>query len=619
MPRLICGIAVGRYLGGEFMAYRERGFAAAARAVKERLNIVDVVGRYVRLRPAGGGRMMAPCPFHQETKPSFSVQAEQGFFYCFGCQASGDIFDFYAKINGVEFKEALEQLAQEAGVRLEQGFNRDPAAEGKRRGREAAFKLHELARAHFRDNLAGAAGKTCRVYMEGRGLDKDMAASFELGWSLEGWNNLSNVLIRAGYSKEQGVEAGLLGKSDRGSGYDFFRSRLMFPIKDTGGRVIAFGGRDISGRDERKYINSPASPIYKKADNLYGLFQARAAISKEKFVFVTEGYMDVLALHQFGYRNACGVLSADLTPEQLRRLSLLCSRLELIFDGDTAGRKAALHGAEMALARGVNCLVISLPQGGPKDIDEFLKQHGREAFEELRSASPDALTYCMRVLNADFSPRESSAWVREFLHKVEQPEFVPRYVSALARGLGLEERLLRQEAGLLVKPEGRRSAQALPRGGGPGAEAALDREFIARAVRYPRFIPVLRDKGLGFVLQSGWGKSLWSKLLGFYADAQDTADFLDKLLSLDEDDKSFCLARRADMPPSDPDKEEAECAELCRKIGSVLRDQALDSQARALSAAQGDAQDALLRALLEKALETREIYATGEKVGHSHE
>jgi len=380
-----------------------------------------VVKRYVDLRRAGN-RWVAPCPFHQETKPSFSVNEEEGFFYCFGCQAAGDLFDFYGRINGLDFRETLEQLAEEAGVALED-LRPDPKASVERDLKKIALRMYEAATKHFQRNLRTEAGAACRAYLERRQLAPVIIDAFELGWSLPEWHGLADTLRRAGFSPKQGVDAGLLAAGDKGNAYDRFRGRLIFPIKSLSGKVIAFGGRIIGDEGAAKYINSTDSPLYKKGDNLYGLFQARREISIKKSVMLTEGYMDVLTLHQFGYENACGVLGTALTQEQVRRLGGFCSELELLFDGDAPGRKAALKACEMALAKGLACKVVLLPE--KEDIDSLLKENGREVFEELRRFSPDGLDFCIRTLSMQ-APREALDWVKGFLAAVEQPELLSR-------------------------------------------------------------------------------------------------------------------------------------------------------------------------------------------------
>ena len=581
------------------------GRGSATREIKARLNILDVVKRYVDLRRAGN-RWVAPCPFHQETKPSFSVNEEEGFFYCFGCQAAGDLFDFYGRINGLDFRETLEQLAEEAGVALDD-VRPDPRAAAERDFKKTALRMYEAAKNHFRRNLEIEAGTSCRGYLERRKFAPAIIESFELGWSLPEWRGLADTLRRAGFSPKQGVDAGLLAAGDKGNAYDRFRGRLIFPLKNLSGQVIAFGGRIIGDEDAAKYINSTDSPLYKKGDNLYGLFQARREISIKKSVILTEGYMDVLALHQFGYTNACGVLGTALTEEQVRRLAGFCSELELIFDGDAPGRKAALKACEMALSKGLSCKVVLLPE--KEDIDSLLKEKGPETFEALRGFAPDGLDFCIRTLSMQ-APREALEWVKSFLAAVEQPELLSRYVSRLSQGLDLDERELR--GGL--KPVGAANFGA---GSGPAfgsglaripVQSAFDREVMKFLVRYPHRMPMLRDAGAVLLLTQGWAITLWEKVAAcaledFHPDSV--------LRRLDDKEREFWgRSRVMEAPPLEYQDEEL--AGVLAMIARHSHEQQAGACMQALrqSGDKGDYDPDLLKALNETLIRQRKIGST---------
>ena len=233
-------------------------------AIKSRISLADMARRYVELRSVGS-RLVAPCPFHQETKPSFSINEEQGTFYCFGCQASGDLFDFYGRLNGLDFKETLQALAEEAGVQL-QTYRPNPQARQERSQKRDMLKMHELAAAHFHANLKASHAKVCRDYIEERGITPELQEKFGLGWSMDSWQDLGDTLRRSGFDLNAAVECGLQSKSASGRTIDRFRNRLMFPIRNLSGQAVAFGGRiipSLAGEDDAKYINSSDSPIYK--------------------------------------------------------------------------------------------------------------------------------------------------------------------------------------------------------------------------------------------------------------------------------------------------------------------------------------------------------------------
>lgn len=523
----------------------------AIRAIKERLNIVDIARRYVDLK-RNGPRWVAPCPFHQETKPSFSINEEQGLFYCFGCHASGDIFDFYGRINGLDFRDTLEQLAAEAGVSLERGPadpKRREQEQRERSGRRQMIRMYELAAAHFAAALDSPEGEECRAYIQKRGLSDEIVQRFGLGWARRDWQSLATALHRAGFDARMAAEAGLLGISERSRrAYDRFRGRLIFPIRSLSNQIIAFGGRIIADEEEAKYINSSDTPLYKKGEHLYGLAQSRRGITTKGQALLTEGYMDVLTLHQYGYDNAVGVLGTALTPEQIKRLSGFTSRVMLLFDGDRAGRKAALRSCEMLLTRGLACSVVLMPDG--EDIDSLLRTQGPEAFEALLAHAPDGLRFCVDVLRA-LAPRETVEWARNFLSQVEVPELVSPYASRLATQLQLSESELRQGAAQRRDTGAPHNGGTPQRPGGRARQNMRDRQIMMYAVRYPERLDDLRDMGADLALQSDIARRLWDKLEEW---GPETAAY-----HLDEREKNFwSFCRGAEAAPRDDGNKELE-------------------------------------------------------------
>jgi len=484
-------------------------------AIKQRMNIVDVVRRYVNLRPASG-RHMGLCPFHQEKTASFSVNEAEGFFYCFGCQAGGDVIDFYQRVNGLEFKDALEQLAAEAGVELDR-FTPDPEYDERQKLKKLCLEMHTAAQEYYRRNLGQATGDASRAYLKRRGMSEDTVKAFGLGASPEDWHGLQNHLKGKGFSPEQGVQAGLLSKNEKGDIYDRFRGRLIFPIQNLSGQVIAFGGRVLTD-GEPKYLNSSDTPIYKKGEHLYGLFQARQAMTRSKRAILTEGYMDVLSLHQFGYTDACGVLGTALTQDQVKRLAGFCSRMDLIFDGDTAGRKAALRSAEMILQYGVACRVVLMPDG--EDVDSLLQDGGRDRLDACFNLAEDGLDYCLRTVQETYAPREIVGWANGFLTGSADNGLRAFYLPRVAKGLGMAETDLRRFRSGQVRLEtpqqgGVTSAlmQKKPRLPAVGKDEGDDRYSLSLVIHYPEYIPELQRRGFSDVLATDFGHGLWKKLV----------------------------------------------------------------------------------------------------------
>lgn len=579
---------------------KQRG-NSPTQAIKARLSLGELAGRYVELRRVGG-RLMAPCPFHQETKPSFSINDEEGFFYCFGCQASGDIFDFYGRMHGLEFRETLEALAEEAGISLEDAPRRDPNAQREQSFKRQCLRMHELAQLHFAANLKKAQSAKCTAYIEERGLTPEVLETFGIGYSLPEWQSLSDALRRGGFSPDLGAQSGLLSKNEAGRIYDRFRGRLMFPIKDLSGRVIAFGGRILEDGDEAKYINSSDSIIYKKGDHLYGLYQARRAISQHARLILTEGYMDVITLHQFGYRHACGVLGTALTPEQVKRISGFSAKVDLLFDGDKPGRKAAMRGCEMLLTRGLKCRVALLPDG--EDIDSFLRSRGKEAFDRLLEAAPDGMDFCISVLNAEYAPTEAMDWTKKFLGQMaHQPELVAFFLSRLARGLGINEADLREG----MAPVTRRAPLIeAPATTAPvtteDAHSRRDHHIVAFAVRYPHHFAKMLEAGVALMLRNPLAAALCEKM-------QQNSPELDVLMPhLNEEERGFCM--RACAGESLPrDKELLELEEILASIQKIVRRELGGASARAAlgrmaGAADPDTEIELLRALQEQLKES---------------
>jgi DNA primase len=487
--------------------------------VKARLSIADVVRRYVDLRPVSG-RWTGPCPFHQETKPSFSVNDDEGFFYCFGCQASGDVIDFYMRINGLEFRDALEQLAQEAGVQLSGAHRHDPQAELRKQRKKIFLDMHTRAARWFAENLSRPAGAEASAYLDRRGISPETRESFTLGASPADWHGLDAFLRSEGFTPEQAVECGLLSKNDNGNIYDRFRERLIFPIQNLSGQVIAFGGRVIN-EGGPKYLNSSDSPIYKKGEHLYGLFQARRSMNRTRRALLTEGYMDVLSLHQFGYQDACGVLGTALTPEQVRRLAGLCTRVDLLFDGDAAGRKAALRSTEMILLAGVKCSVVLLPEG--EDVDSILQTRGREGFERFLENAGDGLRFATSMVQEEFAPKDIMSWATNFLAGFTEPTLLAYYLPRVAQGLGVGEAELRSAVGARPAP---RSASQRQAGGqadaaaqGHGGHRQVEKEdlddrlLLEFPIRYPEYVEDLEGRGFGAALQTTWARNMWAKIV----------------------------------------------------------------------------------------------------------
>lgn len=347
--------------------------------VRDSNDIVDVIGEAVALRPAGTGRFTGLCPFHNETAPSFHVNAERGFFHCFGCKESGDVFGFLMKREGLSFVEALHQLARRAGIPIPETdpkkFSRDERLRGANR---KALDFYQRA-------LRSEAGYPARAYLRKRGLGEDTIAEYGLGFAPDRWDDLTTSLAKSGIDRATLVEAGLARESQRGGHLDFFRNRLIVPIFDSQGRAAGFAGRSLDG-SEPKYINSPDSPIYRKRSVLYGLHRARSTIRRERSAILFEGYFDCLSAWQAGIGGAVAVCGTALTPDHAKLLAAQTRDVVLAFDADAGGRRATLASLPILLEAQLRVRVA--PLSGGRDPDDIIREDGADAFREAIRTAP---------------------------------------------------------------------------------------------------------------------------------------------------------------------------------------------------------------------------------------
>ena len=376
-------------------------------AVRAATDIVDVVGSSLPLTKAGK-RFKCHCPFHTEKTASFMVNPETQMFHCFGCGVGGNVFTFLMRHQGLTFPEAVEHLANQAGISL-------PKREGDERaaGLQRLYAAVEASAAIFEEHLWHEQhGAKARRYLEERGVSVEAARGVRMGYALPRFDDLRNRLGRQ-YSPKELIEAGLLVDRDGGRPYDRFRDRIIFPITGSGGRAVAFGARCLDG-SEPKYLNSPETPVYRKREVLYGLQLARRAIMDEQTTWVVEGYMDVLGLRQAGIEHVVAVSGTALSEAQARLLQRHAHRVVLLFDGDSAGRKAVSRSLPALMAEGLDVRVALLPQG--EDPDSLARSGGRAAVDALVRAGSDVVDFIVSLCQnttLDDSAAERPAGARE--------------------------------------------------------------------------------------------------------------------------------------------------------------------------------------------------------------
>jgi DNA primase len=416
--------------------------------VRARADIVEVVGEFVSLKKAGR-EFKANCPFHEERTPSFHVIPEKGFYTCFGCGKSGDVFSFVMERQGMDFIEAVKHVAGRAGVEVPE-VGRSAEQEDPNR---VFYEINGLARDWFRAQLLDEkAGASARAYLDSRGIDEEIAERFGLGFAPDKWTALREAAASHGFDDKVMLEAGLIkNKEGNDETYDRFRGRIIFPIDAVSGKVIAFGGRVLEQGSKKapKYLNSPETPIYRKGHNLYGLSGAKHAIRREERAFVVEGYMDVVSLAAHEFDNVVAPLGTAVTPEQAKLLSRYCKRVLILFDSDPAGVKATFRAGDIFLAAGLHPAVVTLPPG--EDPDTIVRTAGPEVLRGHIDDAVDVLDRKLQILDEKdyFSSIEKTRSAVDrllpTLRSVTDPALRDIYVSKVSDHTGVRRETLEAE------------------------------------------------------------------------------------------------------------------------------------------------------------------------------
>ncbi|MBQ6088643.1 MAG: DNA primase [Firmicutes bacterium] len=420
------------------MAQRTSG--VTAEELKDQLNIVDVISRVIPLKRAGSN-YKGICPFHNEKTPSFIVSEQKQIFTCFGCGASGDVIEFTKRYYNLDFMEACEKLGRENGIEV--GFRK--GTENKKRDR--LLSLNRTAARYFCKTFFEAKNPGY-TYMRSRGMDDATLTKFGVGYADPEWDSLTNYMKSKGASDDELIELGLSSRSRDGRLFDKFRNRVMFPIINTTGNVIGFGGRKIDEKDEPKYLNSPENLVFRKKNNLYGLNTAKQEVGDGRPAIIVEGYMDVMGLYRYGVKNAVASLGTALTENQAKLIKRYTRDVVLCYDADTAGRNAALRGIEVLSAQELKVRVFHVEDG--KDPDEYVKAHGKDRFLDLAGQAPPATQYKLEnaAIGLELSNEEGkleylrrAAAILKGLSPVERDI----YVKSLAERLKVSERAINEE------------------------------------------------------------------------------------------------------------------------------------------------------------------------------
>ena len=385
--------------------------------------IEDVVGQYVSLKRSGSN-MFGLCPFHGEKTASFSVSPDKGIYYCFGCHKGGGAVNFMMEVEGLSYPDAVRALAKRAGMQVPE----DEQYQSRYRQQERLWALHKEAARFFHSQLYAPIGKAALDYAFGRGMSKGILTTFGVGYAPDSWDSLVKAMLAKGYTEEELKESGLVTVSQKnGRIFDRFRDRLMFPIIDVRGNVIAFGGRIIKkDSDAAKYLNSPETLIFNKRKNLFGLNLAKK--TKQGFLILVEGNIDVVALHQYGFDNAIASLGTSLTEEQATLMTRYADQVVLIYDGDKAGQNATQRAIPILEKAGLQVKVLQIKDA--KDPDEFLHKFGADRFKLLLEESSNRVEYQLAAIRRKYDLREDDQRVK-FI--AEAAEFLSTLGSAVQR------------------------------------------------------------------------------------------------------------------------------------------------------------------------------------------
>ena len=442
-------------------------------AISARIDPAEIIGRYVQLK-VRGRKAVGLCPFHGERTPSFSVDLERGLWYCFGCGEGGSVYTFLSRIEGLNFPQVVKKLGDEVGILVESQDEDDP--EVKRR--EVLSQLLERTAQYYAELLTRSPlGESARLYLKNRGFSTEIAEKFRLGWAPDGGEALLSKLKQAGYSSSDGVEAGVIRDRD-GRHRDLLRSRLVFPITNGQGKVVAFGGRILEARPGSKapkYLNTPETELYSKREHLYGLSFHRGEIARAKEAMVMEGYLDVISVSQAGFPLAVASLGTALTEEQCRLLARYARKVHLFYDADRAGRSATEKAIGLFENAGLFVHVAQMAQG--EDPDSVIKEHGAEAFQRIKDSTVGVVDYLIQRKSEEFSLNTQegkdafSAAILPAIAKIKDDAMRATYIRTLETKLRSSGAILSGQVDRLRKGQSMFKKPIRPIGAGEASES----------------------------------------------------------------------------------------------------------------------------------------------------
>jgi DNA primase len=572
--------------------------------VKQQADIVRVVGEYVRLKKSGQN-FTGLCPFHSEKTPSFAVHPVKQIYHCFGCGAGGDVFKFVMEMDKITFPESVRAVAEKCGIAIPRAKERTPEERQQNQQRTSLVELHREAAAFFVQQLnATQEGRAAKAYLLDRGLDSEAMARFGIGFAPSG----GEALLRAFKQKypEKALEvSGLFSRDQNGRLFDRFRRRVMFPIANDSGKIVAFGGRAL-GDDLPKYLNSPETPIYTKSNILYHLDRAKEALRQRDFAVLVEGYMDAIAVARAGISNVVASCGTSLTEPQVKLLNRFTRRIIVNYDPDTAGQAATERSLTILLEQGAEVRVLALPGG--KDPDSFIRAEGAAAYTKLLNEAPPYVDYLIsRARKMDMSTAEGKLRAVNFLMPYVQriPDRILRseWATRIAQQLRIEEPVLREsmrKAATERRSEVKARPELVGRAGKPAERRLVQMLIEAEAFR-AQLAQEIRAEELHRGLES-------ERILAALVEACATGvrpDAAELALALEDRDRRllFEIAFESAAPPT---WEEAEsCLAVLRRRRAEEELSVVQKQIESFAAAAGAGAGGELRLLLERKQELR--------------
>lgn len=468
--------------------------------LRNRVDIVDIIKEYVPLKKQGQN-YKGLCPFHSEKTPSFVVSPHKQIYHCFGCGKGGNVYTFLMDRGGLSFLDAVAHLAKRCGIPLPQG-ELTPEKARQNSLRERYYHINEMAVQFFQQGLEDRRGQQAKQYLHNRGITKELIKKFSLGYAPDAWDELSCFLLEKGISEEEIILLGLAVKGQRGKLVDRFRNRVMFPIFDDRSRVIGFGGR-VMDDTQPKYLNSPDTPLFSKGRHLYGLNLAKTAIRSNEQAILMEGYMDVLAAHQYGITQAVGTLGTALTADHGKLLMRYTYNVVLCFDADAAGQEASMRGLDILRQLGLRVSVMTVPDG--KDPDDFLRKNGRDSFQEVIGQALSLVEYKLTKQMEKYNKETVAGKVQIIqallpdLYQIQSPVERQGLIDLLAQRLSLAETAIYAEMKKYQLEVGRSGRNREKAGAGQEQNAEQSEAQEEMVTRYSRRDLTASEKAQYFI------------------------------------------------------------------------------------------------------------------------